>query len=71
MAIKIPCICPNPSSDPNVSFISSQPIIMFKELEVDRVRYDIFKAGLNKSKQGKFKPSKALGKNRGKSKKNS
>lgn len=32
------------------SYVSSQPIIQLKELEVDRVRYDAWKAWIAKTK---------------------
>lgn len=50
--INIPALCPHPIGNPESigSYVSSQPIIQLKELEVDRVRYDQWKASLKKSK---------------------
>lgn len=48
MSVNIPALCPHPVGNPNSlsSYVSSQPIIQLKELEVDRVRYDAWKASL-------------------------
>lgn len=50
----IPALCPHPVNnlDLLVSYVSSQPILQLKELEVDRVRYDAWKASLRKGKKG-------------------
>lgn len=49
--INIPAICPYPVGNPDSmsSYVSSQPIIQLKELEVDRVRYDQWKSGIRLS----------------------
>lgn len=59
--INIPALCPHPVGNPDSmsSYVSSQPIIQLKELEVDRVRYDQWKAGLvckAKKKVWPYKP---------------
>lgn len=48
MPINIPALCPYPVGDPTSlsNYVCSQPIIQLKELEVDRVRHDIWKASL-------------------------
>lgn len=53
--IIIPALCPHPIGNPDslAAYVSSQPIIQLKELEVDRVRYDQWKASICKSKRKK------------------
>lgn len=50
--VNIPALCPHPIGNPDSlgSYVSSQPIIQLKELEVDRVRYDQWKASISKPK---------------------
>lgn len=50
--VYIPALCQHPVSNPDSlgSYVSSQPIMQLKELEVDRVRYDQWKASLKKPK---------------------
>jgi hypothetical protein len=50
--VSIPALCPHPIGNPDSlgSYVSSQPIIQLKELEVDRVRYDQWKASISKPK---------------------
>ena len=57
--VPIPAICPYQIGNPEdclASYASSQPIIQLKELEVDRVRYDQWKASLTRSKSRRSKP---------------
>lgn len=42
-AIRIPTLCPVPPDGSPSLGVSAQPILCFKELEVDRVRYDAWK----------------------------
>jgi hypothetical protein len=50
--VNIPALCAHPIGNPDSlgSYVSSQPIIQLKELEVDRVRYDQWKASISKPK---------------------
>jgi hypothetical protein len=62
MSVSIPALCPHPVNTANVgSYVSSQPIIQLKELEVDRVRYDQWKASLLKTKIKRTAKSKQSG----------
>lgn len=44
--VNIPALCPHPVGDPDSlgSYVASQPIMQLKELKVDQVRYDQWKA---------------------------
>lgn len=51
--INIPAITPYSSGATQGSYISSQPIMQFKDLEVDMVRYDAYKAMIENAKARK------------------
>lgn len=56
--MKIPAINANPMGIQDGTYQAVQPIIQIKELEIDRIRYDLWKSYLERTPQIKTKKHK-------------